>query len=82
MSDLRRDHFTEPVQLGEGFRRHKERCGRQLEAICRLHTHQLGWELGLTVNASLQCSDVVRSQDAVLDLTERSRAAIMERGWR
>ena len=60
-----REHFTEPIQLGEGFRLHKERCGRQLEAICHLQTHQLGWEVVLTVNASLQRSEVCRSQDEV-----------------
>ena len=77
-----REHFTEPVNLGEGFRLHKDRCGRQLEAICHLQTHQLGWELVLTVNASLQRSEVCRSQDAVLDLTERWKAALTEKGWR
>ena len=77
-----REHFTEPVQLGEGFRLHKERCGRQLEAICHLQTHQLGWEVVLTVNASLQRSEVCRSQDEMLDLTERWNSALIEKGWR
>jgi hypothetical protein len=56
MSVLQRDHWTEPAHLGEGFRLHKERCGRELEAV--------------------------RNQDALLDLTERWKAAMMEKGWR
>jgi len=82
MSVLQRDHWTEPAHLGEGFRLHKDRCGRQLEAICHLQTHPLGWERVLTINASLQRSEVVRSQDAVLDLTEGWKAALIEKGWR
>lgn len=82
MRVLQRDQWSEPVPLGEGFRLHKERCGRQLEAVCHLQTHQLGWELVLTVNASLQRSEVVRSQDAMLDVTERWQAAMMDKGWR
>jgi len=82
MSIPYREHWTGAVDLGEGFRLHKNRCGRQLEAICWLRTHPLGWELVLNVNASLQRSEVVRSQDAVLDLRERWKAALVERGWR
>jgi len=83
MSTLQREHWDgHPIHLGEGFRLHRDRRGRQLEAICHLQTHPLGWELVLTVNASLQRSEVVRSQDAVLDLTERWKAALVERGWR
>jgi hypothetical protein len=36
----------------------------------------------LIVNASLQRSEVCRSQDEVLDMCERWRAAMTERGWR
>jgi hypothetical protein len=70
-----------PVDLGYAFRLHKDRYGRQLEAICWLRTHPLGWELVLNVNDSLQRSEVVRSQDAVLDLTERWKAALIDKGW-
>jgi hypothetical protein len=82
MSILQREAWMEPVHLGEGFRLHKERCGRQLEAICHVQTHQLGWELVPTVNESLQRSEVCRTQDAVLDLTERWKAAMTGKGWR
>jgi hypothetical protein len=40
----RSDWYGESKPLGDVFRLHKERCGRQLEAVCRLVTHQLGWE--------------------------------------
>jgi hypothetical protein len=82
MNVLQRPYWSgDVVPLGEGFRLHKERCGRQLEAICHLQTHQFGWEVVLTVNASLQRSQVCRSQDDVLDTTERWRAAMVEKGW-
>jgi hypothetical protein len=51
----REDWPGHPVDLGEGFRLHKDRYGRQLEAICWLRTHPLGWELVLNVNGNLQC---------------------------
>lgn len=82
MSVLQCEHFTEPVHLGEGFRLHKDRCSRQLEAICHLQTHEPGWELVLTVNTPLQRSEVVRSQDELLDLIERWKVASIEKGWR
>jgi hypothetical protein len=82
MSVTYREHFTEPVNLGEGFRVRKDRCGRQLEAICWLRTHPLGWELVLNVNGSLQRSQVCRSNDEVLDLTERWKSMRVESGWR
>lgn len=69
------------VDLGEGFRVHRERAGRQLEAICWLRTHPLGWELVLSVNGSLQRSEVCRSRDEVVDRTESWRAALLARGW-
>jgi hypothetical protein len=78
----REDWPGHPVDLGEGFRLHKERCGRQLEAICWLRTHPLGWELVLNVNQNLQRAEVCRSQDELLDKTERWKAALIERGWR
>jgi hypothetical protein len=71
----------EVVSVRKGFRLHKERCGRQLEVICHLQTHQFGWEVVLTVNSSLQRSQVCRSQDEVLDTTERWRAAMIDKGW-
>jgi hypothetical protein len=63
------------------FRLHKDRCGRQLEAACRLVTHQLGWELRLEIAGSLQRSQVCRTQDEVLDTAEQWKAALIENDW-
>ncbi len=76
-----REHWNGPVDLGEGFRLRKERAGRQLEAICWLRTHVLGWELVLNVNGNLQRSEVCRSQDELLDLTEQWKRTLESRGW-
>jgi hypothetical protein len=61
-------------ESGQGFRNvhHKDRCGQQLEAACRLVTHELGWELRLDVAGSLQ-----RSQGEVL-MTGRSAMMRMD----
>jgi hypothetical protein len=66
------------VDLGEGFRVRKG----PHEAVCWLRTHELGWELVLNVNGSLQRSEVCRSRDAVLDLTESWKVALVGHGWR
>jgi hypothetical protein len=67
--------------LGDTFRLHKDRCAQQLEAACRLDTHALGWELRLEIAGSLQRSQVFRSQDEVLDVSEQWKAAMIEKGW-
>jgi hypothetical protein len=38
----RHDWRGGPKLLGDTFRLHKDRCGQQLEAACRLVTHALG----------------------------------------
>ena len=82
MRILQRPHWNPDVAaLGEGFRLHKQRCDRQLEAVCHIRTHPLGWELVLNVNESLQRSEVCRSQDEMLDKCERWRAAMVDKGW-
>jgi hypothetical protein len=83
MNIPQREHWTgHTVDLGEGFRLHKDRCGRQLEAICKLRTHPLGWELVLSVNDTFQRSEVCRSNDDVQDRTEAWRVSLTDRGWR
>jgi hypothetical protein len=77
----RRDWTGEPFCVGDLFRLHKNRCGQQIEAACRLVTHQLGWEVQLEVAGSLQRSHVCRSQDEVLDTSEQWKAAMVEKGW-
>jgi hypothetical protein len=65
------------VDLGEGFRVRMGREGRQLEAVCWLRSHQLGFELAPNVNGYLQRSDVCRSSDEVLRQTESCHAALL-----
>lgn len=71
----------EPYKVGDLFRLHKAKAGEQLEAACRLFTHQLGWELQLELAGSLQRSQVCRTQDEVLDTSEQWKAAMVEKGW-
>jgi len=47
-----------------------------------LWSHQLGWELRLVVDGDdFRRSQVCRSQDEVLDVTEQWQAAMVGRGW-
>jgi hypothetical protein len=72
----------EPAKHGDLFRVHKDRCGRQLQAVCELWTHRFGWELRLVVNdGQLQRSEVCRSQDDVLETGDAWKAAMVEKGW-
>jgi hypothetical protein len=77
----RPDWRGDPFDVGDLFRLHKDKSGRQLEAACRLVTHQLGWELRLEIAGSLQRSQVCRTQDEVLDTSDEWKAAMIEKGW-
>ena len=79
---LQRDAWTgTPTELGLFFTAHRDRGDKRLDAICRLLSHQLGWELRLEVNGDLQRSQVCRSQDEVLTTGEAWKAAMLEKGW-
>jgi GTP cyclohydrolase II len=69
------------TNLGDLFRLHKQTCGQQLEAACRLVTPARGWELRLAVAGSLQRSQICRTQDEVLDTSEQWKAAMIDTGW-
>jgi hypothetical protein len=72
----------DPVREGELFRLHKTRCGGPLQATCELWTHRFGWELRLVGHdGQLQRSEVCRSADAVLQVSETWKMAMVERGW-
>jgi hypothetical protein len=71
----------QPVEQGHLFRLHKQRGERRLDAICRLMSHQFGWEVVLDVNGELQRSQVCQSQDDVLSTGEQWRAGMIEAGW-
>jgi hypothetical protein len=77
----RRVWSGQPVKHGDLFRVHRDRCGGQVEAVCHLVTHQLGWELQLEINHDLQRAEVCRTQDDVLDTSDRWKAAMIEKGW-
>jgi hypothetical protein len=77
LDTLRRNNCAgRPLDLGKGFRLEKH----EHEAVCRLRKHQLGWELVLDVGGALHRSEVCRSQDAFLDLTDRWKAALLSAG--
>jgi hypothetical protein len=72
----------DPIKEGDLFRVHKDRCGRQLLAVCELWTHQFGWELKLVVNdGQLQRSQVCRSQNEVLETADLWKTAMVGKGW-
>ena len=54
----------------------------QKTAECVVWSHHFGWELRLSVGADLIQSQVVRSAEELVELQERWRAAMSEKGWR
>ena len=79
---LRREHWNgQPTNLGDLFRVSRTRGDKQLQAVCQLWTHNLGWEVRLEINGDLQRSEVFRSQDDVLIAGETWKAAMVEKGW-
>jgi len=59
---LQRAHWNcQRTYLSDLFRVTKMRDEKQLNAICKLWTHALGWELRLEINGDLQRSEVFRS---------------------
>jgi hypothetical protein len=75
----RLDWQRSPIDLGELFIVKKNGC----EAICKLRSHQFGWELLLFVGAQTEVvqTRVCRSQDEVLTTGEQWKAAMMDKGW-
>jgi hypothetical protein len=79
---LQREHWNgQPTHLGDLFRVSKTRGDKTLNAVCRLWTHALGWEVRLEINDDLQRSEVFRSQDDVLTAGETWKAAMLDKGW-
>jgi len=70
-----------PTLLGDLFRVSKIRGDKRLTAVCKLWTHQLGWEVRPEINGDFQRSAVFRSQDEVLTAGETWKAAMLEKGW-
>ena len=79
---LQREHWNgQPIYLGDLFRVSKMRGEKTLAAVCKLWTHNLGWEVRLEINSDLQRSEVFRSQDDVLTAGETGKGAMVEKGW-
>jgi hypothetical protein len=51
------------------------------EAICRMFSHALGWELRLDVDGQMMRTAVCRSQEDVLDASQEWREAWRTKGW-
>jgi hypothetical protein len=73
------DGNSVPLALGSSCasRRATASCARS--APC---THRFGWGVVIEVNGLLSRSQVCRSRDEVLDLSERWCAVIVESEWR
>jgi hypothetical protein len=50
--------YGTPTEMRLLFKVHIDRAGTPLEAVCRLMSHQLGWELRLEVAGEFQRSQV------------------------
>jgi hypothetical protein len=70
-----------PVTLGKTFAVNKRKGDRILQAVCALQTHEMGFELVLEVNGLLSRSQVCRSKDEVLDVSEQWHAVMVSAGW-
>jgi hypothetical protein len=66
--------------LGELFILKKNRR----QAVCKLRSHQFGWEVRLFIGAQLDMlqRQVCRTQDEVLTTGEQWKAAMIEKGWK
>jgi hypothetical protein len=76
----RADWYGDPLKQGDLFRLNKTKGGAQLEALCELWSHPLGWEVWLTIAGDLHRSEVCRSQDDVLTTCEQWKAAMTDKG--
>jgi hypothetical protein len=70
--------YGSPVELGELFILKKNRR----TAMCRLRSHQFGWEVRLFIGPDeIVQTQVCRSQEGVLTTGEQWKAAMIEKGW-
>lgn len=77
----RHDWHGDPKPLGDCFRLYRVSCGRSVQAVCQLWSHQFGWELRLLVDGAVQRTQVCRSQEEVFETYEGWRRAMSEKGW-
>jgi hypothetical protein len=74
----RPDWYGSPVDLGELFILKKNRR----EAVCKLRSHQFGWELRLFIGSQddVVQTQVCRSQDEALDTADTWKIGMKEKG--
>ena len=76
MSTLQREHWTGPAFLDNAWMMTK----RRHVATCELFSHQLGWELRLTIGELVR-TQVCRSTEEVMRVQEEWQRALEERGY-
>jgi hypothetical protein len=69
------------VNLGEQWRLRRQGCEGAREAVCRLFSHPLGWELRVEINAQLVRTEVCQSEARVAGTSGGWKAAMIDRGW-
>jgi hypothetical protein len=70
-----------PMPLGNAFEMGNRKGARELHAVCRLESHLFGWQLVLEVGGLLSRSQVCRSREEVLDVSEHWRTVMLQAGW-
>jgi len=79
MEVLQRDLWTgEAKSQGDVFTLTKA----DRRATTALWTHQLGWELRLTIGAEMVRTQVCRSEDEVFSTGETWKAGLWVKGWK
>lgn len=77
----RLDWHGDAKALGDCFRLHKESCGRSVQAICQLWSHEFGWELRLVIEGAVNRTQVCRAQSEVFDTFEHWKRGMLDKGW-
>ena len=72
-----REHFAGAELLSPAWTLRKG----QRRATCDVWSHQFRFELRLTVSRELVQSEVCRTQEAMIEVQERWRAGLEEKGW-
>ena len=73
----RSDWYGEQQQLSPAWTLFKE----SKTAQCAVWSHQLGWELRLTIGPEFIQSHVCRSQMELIETQEQWKAAMLTKGW-
>jgi hypothetical protein len=69
------------VDLGDWWCLHKIEGCRCRRAVCRMFSHEFGWELRLEIDGDQIRTGLCRDQDSVFTTFESWKAALCEAGW-